>query len=173
MPANIKLALKRDGLFYIHFWCCWLRQQELLTYFAMTHHIGIESLLFTERATNSQQWSQMVSFFRSPKNLLSWKTITPHINLRRTALCKNQPDGMTVAEIQSRDDLPEELPGLFGSQPALLHQVVKQLSSWHMLQHQVPVGIRGQQCDLKLSSLSDRRRHKRNTLRTINLNSGT
>lgn len=50
---------------------------------------------------------------------------------------------MTVAEIQSRDDLPEELSGLFGSQSALLHQVVKQLSSWHVLQHQVPVGIRG------------------------------
>lgn len=42
---------------------------------------------------------------------------------------KHQPDGMTVAEIQSGDDLPEELPGLFGSQAALLHQVVKQLSS--------------------------------------------
>lgn len=27
----------------------------------------------------------------------------------------NQPDGMTVAEIQSRDDLPEELPGFFWS----------------------------------------------------------
>lgn len=67
---------------------------------------------------------------------------------------KNQPDGMTVAEIQSRDDLPEEFPGLFGSQTALLHQVVKQLSSRHMLQYQVPASIREKQCDLKRSSLS-------------------
>lgn len=52
---------------------------------------------------------------------------------------------MTVAEVQSGDDLPEELPGLFGSQPALLNQVVKQLSSWHMLQNQVPVSIQVQQ----------------------------
>lgn len=46
---------------------------------------------------------------------------------------KNQPDGMTVAEIQSRYDLPEELPGLFGSQSAFLHQVVEQLPARHML----------------------------------------
>lgn len=48
---------------------------------------------------------------------------------------------MAVAEIQSGYDLPEELPGLFGSEPALLHQVVKQLSTGHMLQHKVPVRV--------------------------------
>lgn len=41
------------------------------------------------------------------------------MNVTQTRLlqlgAKNQPDGMTVAEIQSRDDLPEELPGLFRS----------------------------------------------------------
>jgi len=52
---------------------------------------------------------------------------------------------MTVAEIQSRDDLPEELSGFFRSQSAFLHQVVKQLSSWHMLQHQVPANIQRHQ----------------------------
>ena len=66
----------------------------------------------------------------------------PRFPILEQLLCdKNQPDGMTVAEIQSRDDLPEELPGLFRSQPAFLHQVVEQLSSRHMLQHQVPDDI--------------------------------
>lgn len=74
---------------------------------------------------------------------------------------------MTVAEIQSRDDLPEELPGLFWSQSALLHQVVKQLSSWHMLQHQVPVDI---QCDSKSSSLRDKRRDKKKKKKENNNN---
>lgn len=89
----------------------------------------------------------MVSFLQASKELNKFAnhhpTHAPHLDLRRPALCKNQPDGVTVAEIQSRDDLPEELSGLFRSQPALLHQVVKQLSSRHMLQHQVPAGIRG------------------------------
>ncbi len=72
---------------------------------------------------------------------------------------------MTVAEIQSRDDLPEELPGLFRSQPALLHQVIKQLPSWHMLQHQVPR-------DLKCSFWGDGKKNKRNKWqKTINLTS--
>lgn len=60
---------------------------------------------------------------------------------------------MTVAEIQSRDDLPEELSGLFRSQPALLHQVVKQLPPRHMLQHQVPFNIKEEQCDFKKTVL--------------------
>lgn len=45
MPANIKSVLKRNDLFKIHFWCDWLRQQEL-TYFAMTGQTGIDALLF-------------------------------------------------------------------------------------------------------------------------------
>lgn len=47
-----------------------------------------------------------------------------------------------MAEIEGGDDLSEEFPGLFGSQPAFLHQVVKQLSTRHMLQHQIPKGIK-------------------------------
>lgn len=53
-----------------------------------------------------------------------------------------RPYGMTMAEIEGGDDLSEEFPGLFGSQPAFLHQVVKQLSTRHMLQHQIPKGIK-------------------------------
>ena len=48
------------------------------------------------------------------------------------------PYGVTVAEVQRGDDLSEELAGLFGCEPALLHQVVKQLAARHVLQHQVP-----------------------------------
>ena len=70
---------------------------------------------------------------------------------------------MTVAEIQSRDDLPEELPGLFRSQSALLHQVIKQLSARHMLQHQVPIDTWEQECDFNRPALEDRGSDKRNT----------
>jgi len=50
----------------------------------------------------------------------------------------HKPYRMIMAEVEGRDDLSEELPGLFGGEPAFLHQVVKQLSARHMLQHQVP-----------------------------------
>lgn len=43
-----------------------------------------------------------------------------------------------MAEVEGGDDLSEELPGLFGRQPAFFHQVVKQLSAGDMFQHQVP-----------------------------------
>lgn len=62
---------------------------------------------------------------------------------------------MTVAEIQSRDDLPEELPGLFGSQPALLHQVVKQLAPGHVFQHQVPAQRRRGHMIISSTSAAD------------------
>lgn len=38
-----------------------------------------------------------------------------HFKFSTIYVRNNQPDGMAVAEIQSRYDLPEELPGLFGS----------------------------------------------------------
>lgn len=43
--------------------------------------------------------------------------------IRSTAF--HRPYGVTVAEVKGGDDLSEELPGLFGGQSALLHQVVK------------------------------------------------
>lgn len=43
-----------------------------------------------------------------------------------------------MAEVEGRDDLSEELPGLFGRQPAFLHQIIKQFSTRHVLQDQVP-----------------------------------
>lgn len=109
----------------------------------------------------SQQYSLTIYFLQVSTELINLENITPHathtsVSEAMLYVRKDQPDGMAVAEIQSRDDLPEELPGLFGSKPALLHQVVKQLSSRHMLQHQVPVGIRGQCCDSKLPSLHRR-----------------
>lgn len=48
------------------------------------------------------------------------------------------PYGVTVAEVKGRDNLSEELAGFFGSQPAFLYQVVKQLPTRHMLQYQIP-----------------------------------
>lgn len=45
-----------------------------------------------------------------------------------------------MAEVQGRDDLSEELSGLFGGQPAFFHQVVEQLSARDVLQHEVPEG---------------------------------
>lgn len=43
------------------------------------------------------------------------------------------PYGVTMTEIQSRYDLSEELSCLFRRQSALLHQIVKQLSTRNML----------------------------------------
>lgn len=102
----------------------------------MTHQIHIESLLIKEKGDKLttlkpygfcfQASKGLIKLAEKPKPRLSTGSTTQFKN--QSDLSKNQPDGMTVAEIQSRDDLPEELPGLFGSQPALLHQVVKQLS---------------------------------------------
>lgn len=40
-------------------------------------------------------------------------------------LASHRPYGVTVAEVKGGNYLSEELPGLFGGQPAFLHQVVK------------------------------------------------
>jgi len=48
------------------------------------------------------------------------------------------PYGVTMTEVQSRYDLSEELSCLFRRQSALLHQIVKQLSTRNMLQYQIP-----------------------------------
>lgn len=109
-----------NGLLKIYFWNDWLRKQELLTSSATTFASVLRCLRRALRIKGRR--SKIISSLFRPKALER----------------KNQPDWMTVAEIQSRDDLPEELPGLFRSQSAFLHQVVKQLSSWHMLQYQVP-----------------------------------
>ena len=45
---------------------------------------------------------------------------------------RDTPYGVAVAEVQCRDDLAEELPGLLGGQPPLLDQVVKELSTRHV-----------------------------------------
>lgn len=42
------------------------------------------------------------------------------------------PDGVAVADVQRRDDLPEELAGLFGRQPPFLDKVVEQLPTRHV-----------------------------------------
>lgn len=81
----------------------------------------------------SQQYSLAIYFLQVSTELINLENTphTTHTSVSEAMLYvrNDQPDGMAVAEIQSRDDLPEELPGLFGSKPALLHQVVKQLSS--------------------------------------------
>ena len=43
------------------------------------------------------------------------------------------PNGMTVAEVECGDDLSEEPSCFLGSQSALLHQVVEQLSTGDVL----------------------------------------
>lgn len=43
----------------------------------------------------------------------------------RFPVASHWPYGVTMAEVQGRDDLSEELPGLFGGEPTLLHQVIK------------------------------------------------
>lgn len=60
-----------------------------------------------------------VAFFSRSlqSSLIFWIITTCTTNtwvLEATLYVRNQPDGMAVAEIQSRYDLPEELPGLFG-----------------------------------------------------------
>ena len=42
-------------------------------------------------------------------------------------------DGVAVAEVQRRDDLPEKAARLLRRQPALLHQVVERLAARHVL----------------------------------------
>lgn len=59
-------------------------------------------------------------FFRSLQSSLIFGNITTHTTNTSVLAAtldvrNNQPDGMAVAEIQSGYDLPEELPGLFGS----------------------------------------------------------
>ena len=47
------------------------------------------------------------------------------------------PHGMAMAEVEGRYDLPEEPPSFLRWQTTFLHQVVKQLATTHVLQHQV------------------------------------
>lgn len=58
-----------------------------------------------------------------------------------------------MAEVKGRDNLSEELPGFFGSQPAFLYQVVKQLPTRHMLQYQIPEIQTGKSQQLSLSAM--------------------
>lgn len=44
---------------------------------------------------------------------------------------------MRVTEIQRGDDLPEELPRLLWRKAALLHQIIEQLTTGNVLQHQI------------------------------------
>jgi len=48
------------------------------------------------------------------------------------------PNGMTVAKVQGRDDLPKEFPGLFRGQTALLNKIIKELTTTDMLQDKIP-----------------------------------
>lgn len=48
-----------------------------------------------------------------------------------------------MAEIQRRDDLPEELPRLLGREPSLFHQIVEQLATGNVLQHQISAKLCG------------------------------
>lgn len=62
----------------------------------------------------------MYFFFRSLQSSLIFvkiTTCTTNTSVLEAMLYvkNNQPDGMAVTEIQSGYDLPEELPGLFGS----------------------------------------------------------
>jgi len=59
-------------------------------------------------------------------------------NTRVTCIVRTHiPDGMAVAEVESWYDLTEEPPRFLRSEPAFLHQVVKQLTATHMLQYQI------------------------------------
>lgn len=65
----------------------------------------------------------------SNKRRQNWKWNT-HTHTHKRAglirsLASHRPYGVTVAEVKGGDYLSEELPGLFGGQPAFLHQVVK------------------------------------------------
>lgn len=42
-----------------------------------------------------------------------------------------------MAEVEGGDDLSEEFPGLFGGQPAFLHQIIEKFSTRHVLQNQI------------------------------------
>ena len=48
---------------------------------------------------------------------------------------------MTVAKVQSGDNLPEESPGLFRRQSALFDQVIEEFSSGNVFQHQIEVSF--------------------------------
>ena len=45
---------------------------------------------------------------------------------------------MAMAKIQRGNNLSEEPPGFFRGQPALLDQIVKELSTRNMFKHQIP-----------------------------------
>lgn len=49
------------------------------------------------------------------------------------------PYRVRVAEVQGRDDLPEELARLLGREAALLHQIVEELAAGYMLQYQIQI----------------------------------
>lgn len=44
---------------------------------------------------------------------------------------------MRVTEIQRGDNLPEELPRLLGRESSLFHEIVEQLTTGNVLQHQI------------------------------------
>lgn len=56
-----------------------------------------------------------------------------------------------MAEVQRRDDLSEELPGLLWRQATFFHQVVEQLAARHVFQHQVPAGARREEPEAAVS----------------------
>lgn len=55
--------------------------------------------------------------------------------------CAELPNGMTVAKVEGGDDLAEEATCLLWSESALLHQVVEQLTTAHVLQNEVTVKV--------------------------------
>ena len=50
----------------------------------------------------------------------------------------SSPDGVTVAEVEGWYDLSEELSRFFRRQSTFFDEVVEQLATTHVLQHQVP-----------------------------------
>lgn len=56
----------------------------------------------------------------------------------------NSPNRMAVAEIESRNYLPEESPCFLRSEAPFFHQIVEQLSSGYVFQNQVPFEERRQ-----------------------------
>jgi hypothetical protein len=76
---------------------------------------------------------QQVLRFEITVTVTQWESVTSIWSIENEAL----PNGMTVAKIQSRNNLSEEPSCLLWSQTTLLHQVIKEFATRDMFQNQI------------------------------------